>query len=467
MRSGKAKRKLQRGRARDLQFDELKDKNDEKCDSDKKSTCAPTLAPSISSMPSAQPSSSPSASPTISHEPTVSFAPSQSPTVSMQPSGRPSARPSPAPSGMPSPMPSPQPSAFPTRGPTTMPSGMPSPQPTASPTKDPFQTVTSIITNPNGETGVNTNCWRPIPDTAEMTEDQAIIFDYTLNLKNGSDTALSMDLIATRLHSEVSAQFLDCRFDPGNEFYVHALTSLPTDVLEEEEGCDVVSEGADCYVVNAAFLSRIFYLEPSSRRRQLQANGTSLTITDPNVLDSFSTAIADIFASGSLWEGFSDIVSADFQAITNADTNIGTIPTEEDSSKSLSAGAIAGSTVGAIVGVAIIAALIIFALTRFQREPKEDEREISSGLSDIESLDDISDDVSRAMIGDKSILSDDVSFYTSDNKAYVLNDVQSLDTAGFYPEIDSDSYAEREPKFQPVETVLKYREHGVSDTVDL
>lgn len=345
-----------------------------------------------------------------------------------------------------------------------MPSGVPSPQPTASPTRDPFQTVTSIITNPNGETGVNTNCWRPIPDTAEPIEDQAIIFDYTLNLRNGSDAALSMDLIATRLHSEVSAQFLDCRFDPGNDFYVHALTSLPTDVLQEE-GCDVVSEGADCYVVNAAFLSRIFYIESSSRRRQLQANGTSLTITDPNVLDSFSTAIADIFASGSLWEGFSDIVSADFQEITNEDPNIGTI--EEDSSKSLSAGAIAGSTVGAIVGVAIIAALIIFALTRSRRAPKEDEREISSELSDIESLDDSSDDVSKAMIGDKSILSDDISFYTSDNKAYVLNDVQSLDTTGFYPEIDSDSYVKREPEFQPVETVLKSRKHGVSDTVDL
>ena len=477
-RSVKQGSRLRRNRDRDLQ-DTGNDPRSEKCDKSKHS-CAPSAAPSVSMVPSAAPSSMPSSAPTTSHMPSVSLEPSAAPSVSPMPSSAPSPQPSGAPSGMPSRMPTGAPTPVPTGAPTlpaptVSPAPTKSPQPTAMPSPDPFGVTTRIITNPNGETGVVSNCRLPIPATATSIEDQAIIFDYTLNLVAGADFDLAIDFIATRLHREITPKFLDCMFDPGSDFYVHALTSLPMD-LPREEGCGGEdAEGVDCYVVNAAFVSQIFY-QPSQRRK-LQA---SETITDANVYNAFTVAIDEIFASGALTEGFQDIISAEFNEITNEDPNedesISSISAPRGSDKSLSAGAVAGITVGAIVGVAIVAALVAFALTRSRKRNGSKDAPSSEVFQEVDSLSSseaADDDMSKGMIGDKSILSDDTSFLTSEQptKAYVLNDEQSLDT-GFYPELTpQESQEEKQPPtFQTVGTVMSvspYRVQGVDDTVDL
>lgn len=356
------------------------------CDKDKKGTCAPTASPSgapsgqpsisfqptVSPMPSAAPSTSvaPSFVPSPFPSSNPSDQPSGVPTITARPSSTPSRAPSDAPSAVPSIAPTPKPTETPTHNPTEQPSASPSlsqrptitPQPTNTnyPTVDPNGYSTVVFIGPNRLPEKNSTCRPAIPSAATSVTNQVIAFDYVANVDPGSNITLAVSSISLRLQDELARQYLSCHFPPGEDFYTHSINSLPGDVVSTTSSCSSsqVVGNSDCYVVNGAFTAVIFYLpkssdsgsgSPSNRRLQ-DAGTTSTNITDPNVYQSFSQSLDDIFASGALQTA--QVTGLQFEAVVN---NASPGPPSQQSANT-------GAIVGGIIGGLVLLILVAFAV---------------------------------------------------------------------------------------------------------
>jgi hypothetical protein len=187
--------------------------------------------------------------------------------------------------------------------------------------------------------------------------------------------------IALRLQDELSQQYLTCTFPPGQDFYTHAVSSLPGDAVNTTASCSEsqVADDSECYFVDGTFTATIFYmpLDDSSRRgRYLQSSGgepatgtdaakTSTAITDPNVYQSFSAALNDIFASGSL--AGNRVTSLEYQGITNSD-----VPTSAP--REVNTPAIVGGTIGGFLALCLIALLVVLGVTAFRKRNRYPEQ---------------------------------------------------------------------------------------------
>jgi hypothetical protein len=293
------------------------------------------------------------------------------------------------------------------------------------PTVDPNGITTEIVTDANGDTGVLSQCRKSVPADATMVVDQQVFFEYSMNLVPGTDVFLAIDSIAARLQGDLTNEYLDCRFPPGQNFYTQAMSSLPVDILSTQT-CSAANTASDCYIVDAVYTAKLFYL-PSARELQ-----SSTTITDPNVLDSFSASLQALFESGNLTSGMSSILSTTFQNITNQDNGSSSNTTNDDatppptddmiappivngsnSNKSLSSGAVAGSVIGTLIGVALIAALIAFAVTRRHRPGGEKAVDVTHMEFNDLDQNDSSERDDRAMLADRSLLASDDGSFTS------------------------------------------------------
>ena len=447
------------------------------CKSGKGRTCSP----------SARPSTAPSLAPTISHMPSVSPQPSAEPSISSPPSRMPSHAPSPYPSVAPSGFPSPQPSDTPTQtptisspptiNPTEMPSDKPSVpptpaptissqptitgQPSGSPVIDPNGVIDRIVTDADGHTGVETTCRRSIPSEANSISDQLIVYNYDLTTASGSDKYFIVDQIAAAVQRSMSTQFLNCIFDNTSDtFMTHTVSSLPVDVVDTSVTNCTSNDGSECFLVNAAFTSTIFYLNDGSRR-QLQ-NGTDSSnpvadaITDSKVFESFSSALNSLFSSGQLTADIPNVVSTGFQGITNDESVPATPAPAPDSSstdKSLSSGAVAGSVIGTLIAVALIAVLIAFAVVTLRNRNGGTSRNKAVDVTqqDFNDMHDYEEDDrdDLAMIDRSIVASDDGSFvsgFASHEKlkasAYIVNDDNESYNTRSFPTI-GPSFSER------------------------
>ena len=365
------------------------------------------------------------------------------------------------------------------------------------PTPDFFGVRTTIITNPNGETGVVTQCRASIPVTATAVQDQNILFDYVIRVREGSNVALAMDLIATRLHRELSGQFLDCRFDDDTtttKFYTDALTSLPADLVRPE-ACtaeQAQDEGGDCYVVAAAFVAHVFFGGSNSNTRHRMLQQTEIEgASHPIVIEAFSTAVEEIFDSGSLFAGFSDILGAEYVGTVDPDEESGATPPPAENEaqaveKGLSPGAKAGVSIGVLLVVFAMVALVLCLLCRDSGDEEKDINDTAESIVIREEGQSIrsQEAENRAMIGDRSLLSDDESYFTNDHdqyhqqaveskKVYVINDEQSQD--GY---LNPDTEMERSFEIEEIQTTVQRvesnqyrygpsRAYGVPDTIDM
>jgi hypothetical protein len=487
------------------------------CKFGKGKTCTPSSSPSLA----------PSEAPSISHMPTISFQPSAKPSISFRPSAMPSHGPSSLPSRSPSLYPSPAPSDIPSQAPTisspptiipsVMPSDMPSKSPTAAPTIssqptitgnpsmapviDPNGVIDRIVTDSDGQTGIETQCRRDIPSTATSITDQLIVYEYDLTTTPGTDVTFTTDKIATDIQKEMTKQYLICTFDNGSttSFDTHTISSLPVDVAATTQTNCTTVDGttADCYRINAAFTATIFYLNDNNNGRRNLQNGTATnatttnattttptnstttpattstksdSITDPLVYESFSSSLQSIFESGQLSSDISNVMSTEFQGIVNDDssnngtTTDDTTPPDDDSGsqtdKSLSGGKVAGSVIGTLIAVALIAAIIAFFIVR--RRNSDDNNNTKNRTMDVTQQDfndlidhedepDTNDDRDdRAMIDRSIIASDDGSLhsgYVSKVKPRAAYIIEEDDQDTFYtkdfPNAYEQSFGER------------------------
>lgn len=312
--------------------------------------------------------------------------------------------------------------------------------------------------------------------------DQAVIFDYNLQLVPGSDVVLVMDYIASQLHRDLSETYLDCEYqladgETPRDFYINALSSLPVDVVRDNTKtvCEDGVSDADCYLVDAAYLTKIFYLEEWRRRLQVNTD-----FSDDAVLESFNATLVQFFASGSLMSGMSTILNTSFVGITNTGENgdddrtddepftnddvpnrrdDDTVAPVADTDRSLNGGAIAGSVVGAIVGVALLVSLVFFALFRRRdSNSKEASKPMDVTQPDISDFRDLMTDPSderddRAMLSaaaDRScVVSDDEGSILSGpyerqdfrHVAVILGDDQSFGSG--FPLYEPDAFTKR------------------------
>lgn len=246
---------------------------------------------------------------------------------------------------------------------------------------DPEGYATVVFVGPDKLPQANSTCRPAIPSSAESVEDQLVAFDYVANVKKGSNITLVASSIALRLQDELSQLYLSCDFPPGEDFYTDAVSSLPGDVVNFTASCSEsqVAEDSECFVVDGAFTATIFYLlsDDSSRRgRFLQSSGGEPTsgadgaemntgITDPNVYQSFSTALTDIFASGTL--AGNQITSLGYQGITNSD-----VPTSAP--QATNTPAIVGGTIGGLLALCLIALLVVLGVTAYRKRNRYPEQ---------------------------------------------------------------------------------------------
>jgi hypothetical protein len=335
-----------------------------------------------------------------------------------------------------------------------------------APVIDPNGVIDRIVTDTDGNTGVESQCRRSIPSTANRVTDQLIVYKYDVATVAGTDMFLIIDKIATQVQREISSQFLICTFDDttttstNDVFFSHTISSLPIDIVDTTttttvSNCTSDDNSTDCFRVNAAFTATIFYLDDNTNTRRSLQNGTTSTksdaITDPMVYESFSSSLQALFSSGKLTDDISSVLSTDFQGIANDGRNDTPTSSPDDNSgsqtdKSLSSGAVAGSVIGTLIGLALIAVLVVLAITAFRRRNDDSENSRKKAMDvtqqefndlHIDEDDDERDD--RAMIDRSIIASDDGSFdsgYHNDGRfkttAYLANDDnESLNTRGF------------------------------------
>lgn len=227
-----------------------------------------------------------------------------------------------------------------------------------------------MFAGPDGLLQRNSTCRKSIPSDAMNVQDQLVTFDYATNVLPGSNATLALMAISLRLQGELSQLYLDCNFDPGSDFYTYAVSSLPPDRLGNQSCSDDEAVGGyECYTAHGAFTATIFYLpEEDTNRRRLVT--ISSTISDPNVLNSFSSALEDIFSSDALTG--EQVMSTTYGGeITNA------APPES----SRNVGAIAGGVIGG-VAVATLLAVALYAGMRRQSERKGYTEKIGDGSGD-------------------------------------------------------------------------------------
>ena len=125
-------------------------------------------------------------------------------------------------------------------------------------------------------------------------------------------------------------------------------SSLPQDT-PASSGCTAESQdvGADCYLINAGFTSSIFTF-PENRRL------LSESITDGDVLKSFSQSLENIFASGTL--GGTNVISIQYLGISN--DAVPEVPEEDNTGK------IVGGVIGGLCLIALIAAAVVMGKRR-------------------------------------------------------------------------------------------------------
>jgi hypothetical protein len=217
---------------------------------------------------------------------------------------------------------------------------------------DPFGFDTTRSVDANGDVGLNSTCRQDPPADTTPVNEQLIGFDYILNVESGADISLIIPSLTGQIHDEVAEDYLDCRYEEGAApFYVYEESSLPQDTINSS-GCPAGNQesGADCYVINAAFTSFIFTFVES--RRLL-----SETITDRDILNSFSKALENIFRSGTLVGP--NIISIQYLGISNDE-----VPKEPEEDNT-------GKIVGGVLGGLFFIALIVAALILGKRKEKE------------------------------------------------------------------------------------------------
>ena len=320
--------------------------------------------------------------------------------------------------------------------------------------------------------------------------DERIFFDYVLRTTQGADVALAMDSIATRLHSELSAEFLDCKFEElGKDFYTHSLTSLPADLVRPE-ACtaeQAQDDAGDCIVVAAAFVALVFFQENNNRirHRNLEQMVDDASSTSSSVVaEAYAAAIENIFRSGTLLAGFSDILGAEY-----VDT---VAPPAEKEAEAVekSPGAKAGISIGVLLGV-----FLLVAITWCCCFGEHDNEESSKDLNDTadsaifreEDVFTLSQPANgNAMIANKSIRSDDVSYLATTLSQYHQQMADSRKVSVVHADQSQDDYLEPgddlersfeieaiPPSFQRVESQslqaghYPQRAYGVPDTVEL
>jgi hypothetical protein len=243
--------------------------------------------------------------------------------------------------------------------------------------------ITRTVTNENGESGVETSCQQNIPEKAASVIEQAVSFDYAINIVSGSSIFLARDHVEKQTREALVAEYLDCQFVDGRDFYTHTFGSLPVDIVSTANTCpskEIIMPDAECYVVRAVFTVKLFFFE-QQRVRKLQASFAA-TISDPNVFGSFNTSLQAIFDSDDLVQGDINILGLSFLGITNGDNNefVGTDSdgvvgaTNGENKKSLESSQGANPSrilVGVVAGVAVIVALIVALLFYKRRQAKK------------------------------------------------------------------------------------------------
>lgn len=262
---------------------------------------------------------------------------------------------------------------------------------------DPDGYATVVFVGPDQLPQANSTCRPTIPSSAESVEDQLVTFGYVANVKKGSNITLVASSIALRLQDELSRQYLSCVFPPGLDFYTHAVSSLPGDAVNATASCSEsqVVDGSECYIVDGTFTATIFYLssDDSSRRgRSLQSSGggggaagaaqTNTAITDPNVYQSFSAALSDIFASGSL--AGNRVTSLTYQGITNSD-----VPTSAP--QTVNTPAIVGGSIGGFLALCLIVLLVVLGVTTFRKRNRYPEQVGGGSFLDTRDLEEVED----------------------------------------------------------------------------
>jgi hypothetical protein len=355
----------------------------------------PTSRP-ISLRPTARPSPLPTAVPVVAPVVQWESQPVPQPVPTRPPTRLPTQLPTRLPTGQPvTAMPTLIPTISPSVVPTASPSNRPSPAasssapsrsaaptdtttiptlsqvPTASPTLDRFGTQSSIISNEKGDAGVVDLCRRPSSTNSSLVEsivDQAVVFDYEMRVRPGSDPQLAIDYIATQVHQGLVSDQVKCDWPTGSEdnngsaiaadkivsdapFYVQALSSLPLDLIHPktaDTSCEDTAE-YDCYLVDAAVTTRIMTLTRQSRRT-LQ---TQINITDMSFAETMDESLISVFANPGISSGLSSIVSVTYQGLTNAPAGF-VSSSDKNAKDSIGIGPLIGAIIGSVLGCCIL-----------------------------------------------------------------------------------------------------------------
>jgi hypothetical protein len=358
-------------------------------------TSRPTSRPTL--RPTARPSPLPTAVPVVAPVVQWESQPAPQPVPTRPPTRRPTQLPTRLPTGQPvTAMPTLIPTISPSVVPTASPSNRPSPAasssapsrsaaptgtttiptlsqvPTVSPTLDRFGTQSSIISNEKGDTGVVDLCRRPSPTNSSLVEsivDQAVVFDYEMRVRPGSDPQLAIDYIATQVHQGLVSDQVKCDWPTGSEdldgsaiaadkivsdapFYVQALSSLPLDLIRPKSADTSCKDTAeyDCYLVDAAVTTRILTLTRQSRRT-LQ---THINITDMSFAETMDESLISVFANPGISSGLSSIVSATYKGLTNGPAGFVSSSSAKKAKDSIGIGALIGAIIGSVLGCCIL-----------------------------------------------------------------------------------------------------------------
>jgi hypothetical protein len=307
---------------------------------------------------------------------------------------------------------------------------------TLAPTIKENGVITRFVAYSDGASGVESRCILDIPSAAADEKDQEVDFAYIMNVDSGTSQSFvytAMDSIAARMHRELIKMMLQCDVSAGQDFYTHQISSLPADLLDSAScTSQEQQDGSDCYKIDAAFTTTIFYLDV--RRRNLQTSNN--TILDPLVGATYNAVLQSIFDSGDLF--LPGVTNLKYSGLTNSASGTGRVSGLGNSKLSVGPGVIAGSVVGAIVGAALIAGLVIMAVAMRRRKFERNEAKPMDITEDvIHDLDELSDRDDVAMMDRSVFMSDDGSFLKGTvleqlppkRMALIMNDDESFETS--------------------------------------
>jgi hypothetical protein len=246
------------------------------------------------------------------------------------------------------------------------------------PSLDPFGVDVMVGLDENEDRAVTATCRPELPSDAESVTEQLIEFQYVLNVVNGTIIPLILAQVEDDISSGLVDALMDCRYTPGEDFYLYRMDSSPRD--RTVAGCRLDEQvfGATCFTVAGQLTTLYFYLDEEDanegrrrrrldgssriggRSRELQTN-TPLEdqIADPNVAAAFAKALSDILNRTDI--GGPNVVGTGFVGITNETPPPPPKP-ENRTPK------IVGGVFGAIVGAALVGTLLVFLLKRYNEE---------------------------------------------------------------------------------------------------